>query len=136
MNKESVPQDKDNYLDKKFKTIVYAIDKDGSYTKVPSIGWEPENIALKQAWDSINELLEQTKNKVIAGELSPIAYYMEKFQFRVKRLANLTGLPKWKVKKHLNPKGFAKINQETLVIYSNVFQISVDELIKPFKIDG
>lgn len=132
MNKDQVTQDKNKFLNNNFKSIVYALDKDGNYTKVASMGWEPENLALKQAWDSINEDIEKAKNRVIAGELSPIAYYMAKFQYKVKRLANLAGLPKRKVRRHLNHREFAKIDQKSLEIYANVFQITIEQLVKPF----
>lgn len=132
MDKEQVPQDKNSYLDKNFKTVVYALDENGSYTKVPSIGWEPENFAQKQAWDSINEDIEKTKNRVIAGELSPIAYYTEKYQFSLRRLANLTGLSKRTIRKHFNPKVFAKTDHKTLEIYSQAFKVTVEQILKPF----
>jgi hypothetical protein len=132
MNKEQVPQDENSLLNHNFKSVVYALDNDGRYTTVPSIGWEPENLALRQTWDSINENIEQIKNKVISGEISPVAYFMAKYQYRVKRLASLTGFPKRKIRKHLNPEAFAKADQESLETYSNVFQITIDQLIKPF----
>lgn len=132
MDKEQVPQDKNPYLDKNFKTVVYAIDEDGSYTKVPSIGWEPENFAQKQAWDSVAEDVEQTKNRVMAGNLSPIAYYTEKFQFSIRRLANLTGFSKREIKKHFSPKVFAKIDNKSLEIYSQVFKVPVEQILNPF----
>ena len=132
MNKEQVTQDKDSSMDKNYKSIVYAIDIDGNYIKVPSVGWEPENFALKQAWDSINENIEQAKKQVISGEISPIGYYMEKNQYTVKRLAHLAGFPKRKIRKHLNPKNFAKLNQKTFETYTTVFQITIEQFFKPF----
>jgi len=132
MEKEQVPQDKNNYLDKNFKTVVYALDKDGKYTAVDSAGWEPENYAQKQAWDAINENIEQTKSRVIAGKLSPIAYFIEKDQYSLRRLAHLTGLTKRTIRKHRNPKNFAKIDHSSLEIYAKAFKVPVEQILKPF----
>lgn len=132
MEKEQVPQDKNSYLEKNFKTVVYAIDQDGSYTKVPTIGWEPENFAQKQAWDSIEEDVEKTKKRVLAGELSPIAYYTEKYQYSLRRLSNLTGLSKRTIRKHFSPKVFAKTDPETLELYAQAFKVTVEQILNPF----
>ena len=132
MDNEQVCQDKNGYPNKNFKTVVYALDKDGNYTTVASEGWEPENLAHKQAWDAINESVENTKRRVIAGELSPIAYYIEKYQYSLKRLAHLTGLSKRTIRKHFSPKTFAKIDSKTLEIYSLAFQVPVEQILKPF----
>lgn len=132
MEKEQVPQDKNNYLDKNFKTVVYALDKDGKYTTVDSAGWEPENYAQKQAWDAINENIEQTKSRVIAGKLSPIAYFIEKDQYSLRRLAHLTGLTKRTIRKHMKPKNFAKIDHGALEIYAKAFKVPVEQILKPF----
>jgi len=132
MEKEQVPQDKNNYLDKNFNTVVYALDKDGKYTAVDSAGWEPENFAQKQAWDAINENIERTKNRVIRGELSPLAYYIEKDQYSLRRLAHLTGISKRSIRKHMKPKNFAKMDNNVLEIYSKAFKVPVEQILKPF----
>jgi hypothetical protein len=116
-----------------YKSIVYTANKDGVYRKVSRKGWEPANIALGMAWESVNEIIEQTKKKVISGELSPIAFFMEKNQFSIARLSYMTGFSKRKIRKHLHPKAFAKINQETLETYSKAFQTTPEQFIKPFQ---
>jgi len=132
MEKEHVPQDKNNYLEKNFSNVVYALDENGSYTSVPSVGWEPENFAQKQAWDLINENAEKIKERVIAGELSPIAYFIEKYQFSLRRLSHLTGFRKCKIKRHIKPKVFAKIDEKTLEKYSQAFKVPIAQILKPF----
>ena len=83
MEENKVPQDDDNVLEGKLKVLKYATDKDGNYTKVKTVGWEPENIVLSQAWEEINERVDAVRNKVLQGELSPIAYHMEKQMLEV-----------------------------------------------------
>ena len=68
-----MPQDDANILEGKLKVLKYAVDSDGSYTKVKTVGWEPENIVLNQAWDEINEKVALVRDQVKAGKLSPAA---------------------------------------------------------------
>ena len=78
MKKKDVPQDDENLFEGKVKVVKYAVDDEGNYGTVGSSGWEPENVVLKQAWDEINKKVQGTLVKIEAGELSPLAYHMEK----------------------------------------------------------
>ena len=130
MDKEQVPQDDENLLEGKFTVVKYALDKNGKYVKVPSVGWEPENVALKQAWEVINEKVEVARKKVVAGEVSPLAYHIEKNMMDEKLVGDYMGFSKWKVKEHLNPSVFTALPADVLKSYADVFKITVDELIK------
>lgn len=125
-----MPQDPKDFREgDKIKKLIYAVGKDGKYTGVNSAGWEAENEATRQAWDAVDEALAETKEKVMNGELSPIAYYMEKCLMDVGLLAKYVGKWKWQVKKHLKPNGFKKLDNSLLEKYAEVFEIKVDELI-------
>ena len=128
MKAKEVPQDDANMLQGKFKEPVYSVDEDGNYTTVPSVGWAPKNAIMQQAWDNINEKIEETRQRVLSGELSPIAYYMEKEIMDAGLLSKYMDLWKWTVKKHLKQKHFVKLSEELLNKYAEVFSITVDEL--------
>lgn len=130
MKKKDVPQDDENLFEGKFKVVKYAVDDDGNYGTVGSVGWEPENTVLNQAWDEINKKVEETKQKIEAGELSPLAYHMEKNIMDVGMLSQYMDISKRKVAKHLEPSGFNDLDIKTLEKYAEVFDISVDELKK------
>lgn len=130
MEKEQVPQDDENLLEGKFTVVKYAIDKNGKYVKVPSVGWEPENVALQQAWEVINEKVEAARKRVLSGEVSPLAYWIEKNMMDEKLVGDYMGFSKWKVKEHLNPAVFSKLPLDMLKSYADVFKISIDELTK------
>ena len=66
---------------------------------------------------------------VLQGELSPIAYYMEKQIMDPGLLAKYIGTWKWKVKKHLKQKHFQKLDRETLAKYAEVFDITAEQLL-------
>ncbi|NOY49639.1 MAG: hypothetical protein GXO88_03600 [Chlorobi bacterium] len=128
MKATEVPQDDANMMQGKFREPVYSLDENGNYTTVRSVGWDPKNEVMQEAWDAINEKIASTREKVIAGELSPIAYHLEKNLMDVGLLAKYTGLWKFKVKRHLKPRYFNKLSNDTLLKYAEVFELSVSEL--------
>ena len=115
-----------------YRSVIYTVNKEGAYIRDSREGWEPETIALGLAWESINEKIENTQKRVISGELSPLAWFMEKNQFSITRLSDMTGIPKRKIRKHLHPEAFAKINPETAGKYTKAFQITTEIFLKPF----
>ncbi len=115
-------------MEGKMKDLCYAIDEKGKYVQVFSTGWEPKNAAMKQAWDEIEEKVEQTRQKVLEGKVSPIAYYMEKNIMNVSILAQYLELPKRKVRKHMKPEVFRKLEKNIIEKYAETFRITVDEL--------
>jgi hypothetical protein len=128
MKDKEVPQDDANMMRGKFREPVYSLDKDGNYTVVKSVGWDPKNTVMQQAWDNINEKVEETKQKVINGQLSPIAFYMEKNIMDVGLLSKYMGLWRWTVKKHLKPKHFNKLSTDQLAQYADIFNITIEQL--------
>ena len=103
MKKDQVPQDGDNKLEGKFNWLNYAVDDKGEYTTENSIGWEPENVAMEQAWEQVNEKVLQAEQAVRKGELSPIAYFMEKNMMELAVLARHMGKSGFQIKRHMNP---------------------------------
>ncbi|MBZ0099148.1 MAG: hypothetical protein K8F30_08695 [Taibaiella sp.] len=130
MKVNEVPQDSRDFRGgEKLKKLVYAVDKDGKYTGVNSAGWEAENFATRQAWDAVDEALAETEAKVKAGELSPIAYYMQKSLMDKALLAKYVGKWGWQVSRHMKPSVFQRLGRPMLEKYAAVFNITVDELL-------
>jgi len=129
MDKENVPQDDDNVLEGKLKVLKYATDKDGSYTSVNSLGWEPENIVLSQAWEAINEKVAEVRQQVIDGQLSPIAFHKEKQMLDNGMLAGYVGFPVLMVKLHQKPWFFKRLSDKQLDKYAKAFRITREELM-------
>ncbi len=128
MKKNEVPQDDANMLDGKFREPCYAVDESGRYTIVKSVGWDPKNIVMQQAWDHIQKRVQEVKKKVMQGKLSPLAYHMERHQMDVRLLASYMGFSRWKVKRHLKPGRFNKLDQEVMERYAKVLNVTIDEL--------
>ncbi|MCK5168573.1 MAG: hypothetical protein KAQ75_01735, partial [Bacteroidales bacterium] len=127
MEKDKVPQD-EGITEGITREVQYAVDENGKYIKILSKGWEPKNIVNELAWEDIQESVDLADEKIKSGKASPVMHFMAKNQMNATLLADYVELPKWKVKNHLKPKGFKKLNQEQLENYAKVFSVSVDEL--------
>jgi hypothetical protein len=127
MKKKEVPQD-EGLMEGRFEDLNYALDENGNYVTVLSKGWAPKNEALLQAWDLIHEKTEQIRQDVLAGKISPIAFYMEKNIMSLKLLADYVELPKRKVRKHLKPEKFAQLEDDILQRYADTFEITLEQL--------
>jgi hypothetical protein len=128
VKKEEVPQDDGKLLEGKFKVVKYAVDEEGRYDKVASVGWEPENVVMEQAWDAIHQNVEHARLQFLKGEWSPLRYHMEKNLMELGMLADHMGMFRWRVWWHFRPSAFNKLSPSVLQRYADVFQITVDEL--------
>jgi hypothetical protein len=128
MKTKEVPQDDAGMMQGKYREPMYSLDKDGNYTTVRSVGWEPKNEVFLEALAAINEKIEDTRQKVLSGELSPIAYFTELNKMDAGLLAKYMGFWKWTVKRHFKPKNFNKLSDKVLERYAGVFEISKEKL--------
>ena len=128
MKAKEVPQDDADMMRGIFREPVYSVDEKGNYTTVRSVGWDPKNEVMQQAWDNINEKIEAVRQKVLTGKLSPIAFYMEKQIMDTGLLAKYMGLWRWKVKRHLKPKYFKRLSDDILQRYAEIFDLTSAEL--------
>lgn len=134
MKKNEVPQDKSSLSSINMKELCYATDENGNYTTELSEGWEPKTIALNNSLEEINERIEDAKQQVLKGQVSPIAYFMELNRMDIGILASYVGKWQWQVKRHFKPNVFKSLSEKTLQQYASVFSISTENL-KNFKID-
>ncbi len=132
MKKSDVPQDTSSISAMNQKELCYAVDENGEYTTALSSGWEPKTIALDKAMEDIKERAEQARQRFLAGQASPLEYFMEINKMDVGILASYVGFWKWRVKRHFKPNVFAGLSDKILAKYADAFSVSVDEL-KNFK---
>ena len=128
MNKEQVPQDEENLNEGKLAKLYYATDDKGHYVKVNSIGWEPETVAMQQAWDVVNNEVEDARQRVIKGKASPVLYYLKKNIMTHGLVASYVGTLSLIVNLHCRPFFFKRLSKKTLEKYAHTFRISVAEL--------
>jgi len=128
MKVKEVPQD-DIKTFKGFGTkAMYAVDENGQYTRIPTSGWEMEEVVLRDVVDDFAKLAEEAKSRVINGETSPIEFYMNKYFMDLPALAAGMGLAKWRVKRHFSPNVFKKLNEKMLQRYADFFNIELARL--------
>jgi len=132
MKIKEVPQHNDGLMEGHKLDVCYVVDEDGNYVTVQSSGWKPKNDAMLQAWELVHERIEETRIAVLEGKMSPIAYFMEKHMMDVDILSQYVELPKRKIRRHLKPRHFLKLDDELLRRYAAAFEISV-ELLKDYK---
>ena len=128
MKTKDVPQDLKYFKDKVIRDVMYAVDEDGRYTGVVSDGWSVKNDVLATVWEDILEDCEPIRQQVLRKKASPLAYHMKKNLQDVAMLASYAGIPKRKVKKHLEYEAFAGLDDQTLAQYADALRITVDEL--------
>ena len=128
MKSKEVPQDDADMMRGKWKDPIYTVNEKGEYTTSYSLGWDVKNAVMQQAWDNINEKVADVKQKVLNGELSPVAYYMEKNIMDISLLAKYMGFWRWKVKRHLKPKYFNKLAEDVVSRYAEIFNLTASEL--------
>lgn len=127
MKRNELPQDKSALTDIT-RELHYVKDEDGKYRTGLSTGWKVKAEALDNAWEDINQKINEARTMVINREKSPVYFFMHKNLMDIKLLSQYTGICRLRIKKHLKPKGFHKLSEKKLVKYADVFNISVSEL--------
>lgn len=130
MKKEQVPQDSCKSYDG-HKKLIYAVDENGHYQGVQSSGWEVEGFATEMAVQQLNAQVNEMKAALLAGNVSPIAYYLPFFRFDLMSLAHATGFFQWQIKRHMKTAIFAKLSTQKRTKYCEAFNISLEELNQP-----
>lgn len=128
MKIEEVPQDQKYIRDTVMRDLAYAVDSDGQYKTVQSVGWAPKNDALEVTLDSINEECDEIAKRVRSGETSPLEYYMAKNIMSIELLSDYTGIAKRKIRKHFDPVTFANLDDKTLEKYADALRMSAEDI--------
>jgi hypothetical protein len=127
MKKEEVPQDLSS-LGKITKEVCYATDDSGKYVTELSQGWDVKITALDAAWQDIEDRIALARKKVLAGEASPLLFFMERGLMDAGIVAAYTGFWKWQIKRHLKPAVFNRLPDKSLQRYAEIFNISLEDL--------
>lgn len=127
MKEGDVPQD-DNVNLSGNRKAVYAVGENGRYTVVPSSGWKVEETVTSMAIAAFEEATAEARKRVESGQSSPLEYYMYCSRLDLPTLAQEVGMMRWRVRRHLKPKAFAKLGEKTLQRYAAVLDVSPDAL--------
>lgn len=127
MKKDEIPQDP-SLLKNFTKEVCYAVDETGHYTTGLSTGWKVKVDALGITWEEAQQRTANARQKVQAGEASPLLFFMELNLMDVAIVAAYTGFWQCTVKRHLKPAVFNALSDKKLQKYADLFEVSIAEL--------
>jgi len=125
---EKIPLPADQGITNGLKVMSYVRNDSGKYELTPDFLWQPVSVVNHQAWEEIAKKITAARNKVEAGRVSCLHYYMIANQMDPGLVAQYTGQPRWKVWLHLVPFIFNRVPADTLRKYAAMYKISLDDL--------
>ena len=124
-----VPQEGNSTLGGHRKAM-YARGADGKLHIVQSAGWEVEEIVTKQAVDDLLRLTENARQRVLAGQTSPLEYHMYRVRMDVPLLSQASGIWQWRIRRHFRPAVFAGLSASLRTTYADAMGMTVEQLKK------
>jgi len=119
------------YKDKaygQYRELSYSYGDGGNFEKTVGFHGTEDRLILQQAWDLFHERIEDARQRVIAGKVSPVVYYMEKNLLDPLNLSMMAGISLWRVKWHFKPGVFNRLKDKTLKKYAEAFNITIEQL--------
>lgn|SRR5512138_2960121 len=127
MDVNEVPQEGNRTLGNHRK-VMYARDADGRMVIVPSRGSEVDEAVTLQAVERMNNLAEQARARVLAGQTSPLEYWMWAKRMDVPLLSQVSGIWQWRIRRHFRPEIFARLSPRLLQRYGDALGLTIDAL--------
>jgi len=128
MKKAEVPQEES--MLEGHQRACYALDEQGRYVVVGSIGWEVEKVVNGQANEEVRQAIATALARFRAGGMSPLGYHMARRQMDAAMLSAYSGILRLRIHWHLRPGPFARLPEAMLQRYAEALQISTDELCR------
>lgn len=129
MKEKEVPQENSEKFNYKFSVLEYALDEEGKFTTVKSVGWEPKNTVMENAWAFENEKIDEARDLVKAGKKSPPYFHMYRTLMDLTVLSGYTGFSRIKILFHFMPGIYKKLKPTTLKKYADAFNMeTIEEL--------
>ena len=110
------------------RKVVYVVDQDGHYLIAQSGGMEAEVTVTEEAVAWFARLAEDARQRARRGETSPLEYHMFRLRMDVPTLAQATGLWRWRVRRHLTPKGFENLTPKLQERYAEAMGLSTAQI--------
>src|SRR5690554_827985 len=127
MCSDEVPQDNSSTY-AGHKKLLYAQNAGGEYVSIQSSGWEVEAAATIDAVTEYERLAAAARTEVVVGRKSPLLFHMYHNRMDLPLLAQVSGIWRWRIKRHFLPQHFARLNDTFLMRYADAFNISLAEL--------
>ncbi len=105
----------------------YKHNDKGQYVLETEAPWA-EKVSCTLIISGNRSILEAIRQAVLAGQKSPLCYYMEMRQMDPGMLAKAAGIALFRVKRHLRPEIFAKLKASVLIRYTKALRVTLEEL--------
>ncbi|MBL4653345.1 MAG: hypothetical protein JKY53_10860 [Flavobacteriales bacterium] len=128
MEKTNIPQDDLGLNDNKGRELCYATDENGDYTTGLSLGWEAKGIPLIEVWRDVRDTLIKISKEIEVGEASPLKFYMQYNLMDSFLVAASVGIATWRVKLHLMPFFYNRMNDTMTARYAKELGLTVDNM--------
>lgn len=110
------------------KKLVYATGDNGQYCTAQSSGWDAEAFATELAVTELQQQAEQAYQLWCQRKISPLVFLMYQARLDETALSQITGLWRWRIRRHFTLSRFRKLSVALLQRYSDAFNVSVSEL--------
>lgn len=129
MDIDAVPQEGNATLGGHRK-VMYARGGDGRMVLAASQGWEAEEIVTQHAVALLQDQALAARERVSAGQASPLEFWMYERRMDLAQLAQSAGLWQWQVRRHLRPDVFARLSPRELARYADALGITAESLVR------
>jgi hypothetical protein len=127
VEKDAVPQDASPTYGG-LRKLLYAVDDQGKYTGVQSSGWEVESFSTELAVSEFNRRRDDAWQRARDGNASALEYHMFRNRMDFDTLVMVSGIWRWRVRRHFKPQVYAKLSDKLMSRYAEALNVSVAEL--------
>ncbi len=127
MDVNEVPQEGNRTLGSHRKAL-YAKDADGKMVIVPSRGSEVDETVTMQAVERMHAQAEEARSRALAGQTSPLEYWMYARRMDVALLSQVTGIWQWRIRRQFDPQRFERLAESQLSRYAEALGLTSDQL--------
>lgn len=129
MKLDDVPQDAEASSYAGHSKLLYAVDQQGHYQGAQSTGWDAESYATQQALAELELLEQHAMQGWHSGQLSALPCLMYRYRMDELALAQVTGLWRWRIRRHFKPQVFARLSVKILTHYADAFGLPIEQLV-------
>lgn len=122
-------KEKDCQIDNAHQLVLYVEKEDQSFGPVQTGSFMVENY-LDDLHEKKAKMQTARIQDIIDGKISPLAYYKDLVEIGEGDLAARVGVSRRKLRSHLTPKGFSRLNMNQLKRYATVFGVHVAQLFQ------
>jgi hypothetical protein len=127
MRERDVPQEGNSTLGG-YRRGVYAVAEDGRVRLVASRGWEVEEIVTRQALQDLERQARDARERALKGLTSPLEVHMYRSRMDLALLSQITGLWRWRIRRHFRPQVFARLSPALRQRYADALGLSLEAL--------